>query len=94
MAVKAAAMGKGVVMGDLVLTRDEFETGQLVMPFEEMKCQTAWGDCALRGPTSSWDEPKIEAFKAWISETASADAVYCSHQMRSRDIDDRRHEKR
>ncbi len=94
MSVKAAVMGRGVVMGDLVLTRDEFETGQLVMPFEELKCHMAWGDYALRGPTSSWDEPKIEAFKAWISETASADAVYCSHQMRSRDIDDRRYEKR
>ena len=82
MAVKAAVMGRGVVMGDLVLTREELETGQLVMPFEDMKCKTDWGDFALRGPTSSWDDPKVDAFRAWISEVASDDAAYCSRQMR------------
>ena len=89
MAVKAAVMGKGVVMGDLVLTREELETGQLVMPFEDMKCKTDWGDFALRGPTSGWDDPKVEAFKAWISEAASDDAAYCSGQMQLRTGDDR-----
>lgn len=89
MAVKAAVMGKGVVMGDLVLTRDEFETGQLVMPFEKMKCQTDWGDFALRGPIKSWDDPKVEAFKTWISEAASSDAAYCARQMQSRTGDHR-----
>ncbi len=89
MVVKAAVMGKGIVMGDLVLTRDEFETGQLVMPFEEMKCKTDWGDVALRGPTNGWDDPKVDAFKAWISEAASDDAAYCSDQMQLRTGDDR-----
>ncbi len=83
MAIKAAVMGKGVVMGDLVLTRDEFETGQLVMPFEEFKCETDWGAVALRGPTNGWDDPKVDAFKTWITEVASVDAAYCSRQMRS-----------
>lgn len=89
MAIKAAVMGKGVVMGDLVLTRDELETGQLVMPFEEMKCTTGWGDFGLRGATNGWDDPKVEAFKAWISEAASDDAAYCSDQMQLRTGDDR-----
>lgn len=84
MALKAAVMGRGVVMGDLVLTRDEFEAGQLVMPFEEMSYRTDWGDYALRGPTNGWDDPKVEAFKAWILEAASEDTVYCSGQMQLR----------
>lgn len=75
MAVKAAVMGRGVVMGDLALTRDEFLVGQLIMPFEEMKCKTDHGDYALYGPTSGWNDPKVEAFKTWISVVASADAA-------------------
>jgi LysR family glycine cleavage system transcriptional activator len=83
MAVKAAVMGKGVVMGDLVLTREEFETGQLVMPFEKMKCTTDWGDFALWGPTEGWNDSRVKAFKSWISETASDDAAYCARQLDS-----------
>jgi LysR family glycine cleavage system transcriptional activator len=82
MAVKAAVMGKGVVMGDLVLTREEFESGQLVMPFPDMKCETDWGDFALRGPTHAWNDPKVECFKAWIAEAAVEDAAYCAREMR------------
>ena len=82
MAVKASVMGKGVVMGDLVLTRDEFETGQLVMPFEELMCETDSGDFSLVGSTRAWTDPKVEAFKTWISEVASIDAAYCSRQRR------------
>ena len=78
MAVKAAVMGKGVVMGDLVLTREEFETGQLVMPFEKMKCMTDWGDFALRGPAAGWNDPRVEVFKSWISDAASDDAAFRS----------------
>lgn len=81
MAVRAAVMGKGVVMGDLVLTRDEFETGQLVMPFAGMACRTDWGDFTLMGPGGRWTDPKVEAFKAWISEVASADADYCARRL-------------
>jgi len=78
MAVRAAVLGKGVVMGDVVLTRDEFESGQLVMPFETMKCSTDLGDFALLGSTASWDDPKVDAFKRWITGPASVDAAYCA----------------
>lgn len=78
MAVKAAVLGKGVVMGDLVLTRDEFESGQLIAPFETMKCSTDWGDFALLGSTTSWEDPKVDAFKRWITGPASVDAEYCA----------------
>ena len=74
MAVKAAVMGTGVVMGDVVLTRDEFETGMLVMPFKELRCETDWGKFCLVGSVSSWGDPKIAAFKSWVSEVAANDA--------------------
>jgi LysR family glycine cleavage system transcriptional activator len=84
MAVKAAVMGEGVVMGDLVLTRDEFETGQLVMPFEDLACETDVGDFCLVGAASVWDGPKVEAFKTWIWELASIDAADLSRYTWSR----------
>jgi LysR family glycine cleavage system transcriptional activator len=73
MAVTAAVMGAGVVMGDLLLTHQEFQTGQLVMPFPELRCGTDWGDFCLMGPTERWQEPKVEAFKAWVLEAAEED---------------------
>ncbi|MGD1877036.1 MAG: LysR substrate-binding domain-containing protein [Kiloniellaceae bacterium] len=83
MAVKAAVMGKGVVMGDLVLTREEFDSGLLVMPFGNMLCETDYGDFALRGPTRCWRDPKVEAFKSWFVAAAVDDAENCARQMRS-----------
>lgn len=74
MAVKAAVMGMGVVMGDVVLTRDEFETGMLVMPFKDLRCETDWGKVCLVGSVSSWGDPKVAAFKSWVSEVAANDA--------------------
>jgi len=74
MAVKAAVMGSGIVMGDIVLTRDEFETGALVMPFPNLRCVTDWGRFCLFGLTSSWDAKNVLAFKAWVAEVASSDA--------------------
>ena len=73
MAVKAAVMGMGVVMGDVVLTRDEFETGILVVPFKELRCETDWGKFCLIGSASSWSNPKVEAFKSWVAEVAAND---------------------
>jgi LysR family glycine cleavage system transcriptional activator len=74
MAVKAAVMGLGVVMGDIVLTRNEFETGQLVMPFENLRCETDWGKFCLVGLSDRWRDPKIEAFRSWVAEVAAKDA--------------------
>lgn len=82
MAVKAAVMGKGVVMGDLVLTREEFESGLLVMPFEDMLCETSNSDFALRGPTQTWRDPKVDAFRSWIVAAAADDAANCARRMR------------
>lgn len=83
MAVRAAVLGEGIVMGDVVLTREEFEAGQLVMPFAQMKCATDWGDFALCGPASQWDDPKVEAFRSWIADVAADDVDYCVEQMKA-----------
>lgn len=80
-AVKAAVMGRGVVMGDLILTRDEFETGQLVMPFGNMVHKTDH-DFAVYVHETYRDDPKVHAFKAWISQVASVDDEYCSQHSR------------
>lgn len=74
MAVKAAVMGLGVVMGDVVLTRDEFETGQLVMPFENLRCETDYGKFCLIGLPDRWHDPRVEAFRFWVAEAAAKDA--------------------
>jgi LysR family glycine cleavage system transcriptional activator len=74
MAVKAAVMGLGVVMGDIVLTRDEFETGQLVMPFEDLRCETDYGKFCLVGLRDRWRNTKVDAFRSWVAEVAAKDA--------------------
>jgi LysR family glycine cleavage system transcriptional activator len=84
MAVKAAVMGEGVVMGDLILTRDEFETGQLVIPFEDLACETDLGDFCMVGAAGIWESPKVETFKTWIDEVASIDAAELSRRTWSR----------
>src|SRR6056297_1087856 len=43
MATKAAAMGTGVVMADLVLNRDELASGTLVRPFPDRVCPSPLG---------------------------------------------------
>lgn len=73
MAVTAAVMGAGVVMGDVLLTHHEFQTGQLVMPFPGLRCETERGDFCLMGAAERWHEPKVEAFKAWVLEVAEED---------------------
>jgi LysR family glycine cleavage system transcriptional activator len=78
MAVKAAVMGLGVVMGDIMLIRDEFETGQLVMPFPELRCETDWGRFCLVGPRDRWQDPKVEAFRSWVAEVAAKDTAALS----------------
>lgn len=80
MAVKAAVMGLGVVMGDVVLIRDELETGQLVLPFKELVCETKSGHNCLFGLANRWDEPKVMAFKTWVAEEAARDVEALSLQ--------------
>jgi len=69
MAVKAAVIGSGVVMADLVLCRNEFESGTLVLPFEDLQCETPMGRYCLIGPQDQWQSPKVAAFKAWVLES-------------------------
>lgn len=71
MATKAAVLGSGVVMADLILCRDEIEQNRLVLPFPDMSCETPHGRYALIGSKSRWEEPKVRAFKKWIAAQAS-----------------------
>lgn len=74
MAVKAAIMGMGVVMGDLVLTREEFETGALVTPFDDLRCETEWGRFCLIGSPDKWGDPNVKAFRSWASNVVANEA--------------------
>ena len=74
-AVKAAVLGTGVVMADVTLCRDELEIGTLVLPFENMKCGTPMGRFCLLGGRGKWADPKVEAFKEWVSEVAERDIL-------------------
>ncbi|RYH09775.1 LysR substrate-binding domain-containing protein [Tropicimonas sp. IMCC6043] len=73
MATKAAVMGAGVVMADLVLTRDELEAGMLVTPFPEMTCESTFGTICLLGPGEKWHDPKVRLFRDWVIHEAEAD---------------------
>ncbi len=72
-ATKAAVMGLGVVMADLVLCRDELETGVLVAPFPDMVCTSPDGGICLIGGRDKWQDPKVEAFRSWAHGAAEAD---------------------
>lgn len=73
MAVKAAVMGAGVVMADLVLCRDELAAGALVAPFPEMTCASPLGAICLLGPRDRWEDPRVAAFRGWAMAEAAAD---------------------
>lgn len=73
MATKAAVMGIGVVMADLVLCKDELTSGALVAPFPDMAAQSPRGEICLIASQEVWTAPKVEAFKAWVSEAAEVD---------------------
>ncbi len=72
-AAKAAVMGVGVVMADLVLCRDELESGTLVAPFPDMVCKSPDGGICLLAGRHKWHSPKIEAFRSWAYDIAEAD---------------------
>lgn len=66
MATRAAVMGAGVVMADLVLCQEELARGDLVLPFPEMTCGTPDGAYALIGERQKWNDPKVAAFRDWL----------------------------
>ncbi|WP_371226920.1 LysR substrate-binding domain-containing protein [Roseovarius sp. 2305UL8-3] len=73
MAVKAAVMGTGIVMADLVFCQDELASGALVTPFPDMICPSPYGAICLLGKRDVWDTPKVAAFKTWAAEVARED---------------------
>lgn len=72
-ATKAAVMGTGVLMADLVLNRDELDSGLLVAPFPDMACGSPLGGVCLIGPRDRWEEPRVRAFRDWAWAAAEAD---------------------
>ncbi|WP_052261786.1 LysR substrate-binding domain-containing protein [Leisingera sp. ANG-M1] len=74
MATRAAVIGAGVVMADLVLCRDELARGDLVLPFPDMTCGTPQGSYALIGERQKWNDPKVVAFRDWLRSSSSMPA--------------------
>ena len=72
-ATKAAVMGIGIVMADLVLCRDELQTGILVAPFPDMVCTSPDGGICLIGGRTKWRSAKVEAFRSWALDVAKED---------------------
>ena len=73
MATKAAIMGAGVVMADLVLCRDELDGGALVAPFPDLICPSPFGGICLIGERERWSTPKVTAFRTWVMERSESD---------------------
>lgn len=70
MATRAAVLGAGVVMADLMLCREELETGALVAPFRNQLCEPPTGGICLIGGRDRWDEPSVRAFREWAVKAA------------------------
>lgn len=70
MSVKAAAMGVGIVMGDLMLCREELDLGTLALPFPDMLCDPPEGGYCLLGDKECRKTPNIAAFLDWAEEVA------------------------
>ena len=80
-ATKAAVMGIGVVMADLVLCREELEAGMLIAPFSDMVCQSPLGGICLIGEAEKWTLPKVAAFRSWAHDASKADRASVGHLM-------------
>jgi LysR family transcriptional regulator, glycine cleavage system transcriptional activator len=78
-ATKAAVIGAGVVMADLVLCREEFEAGALVAPFPDMICHSPAGEVCLLGGSEKWDIPKVRAFRSWAHDISEVDRAFVRH---------------
>ncbi|PRY25139.1 LysR family transcriptional regulator [Aliiruegeria haliotis] len=73
MATRAAVIGSGVVMADLVLCREEIERGQLVLPFPDMVRTSPQGPICLISHRERWQEPKVRRFAEWVEQEAGRD---------------------
>ncbi|MFD1343149.1 LysR substrate-binding domain-containing protein [Litorisediminicola beolgyonensis] len=72
-ATKAAVMGVGVVIANIVLCHEELASETLVAPFPDLVCDSPLGSVCLIGAGDKWTSPKVEAFKAWAYDIAAAD---------------------
>lgn len=75
MSTKAAALGAGVIMADLVLCGEELASGALVLPFPELTIPAGRADVCLLGPRDRWETPKVRAFRDWAQREAQKDIV-------------------
>jgi len=80
-ATKAAVIGAGIVMADLVLCREEFEAGVLVAPFPDMICHSPAGEVCLLGGSEKWDIPKVRAFRSWARDISAVDRAFVQHLL-------------
>ncbi|MBF9057954.1 LysR family transcriptional regulator [Rhodobacterales bacterium HKCCSP123] len=83
-ATKAAVMGIGVVMADLVLCREELEAGTLVAPFPDMVCASPLGGICLLGDDEKWHLEKVQVFRSWAYESAEKDRAYVAQRLERR----------
>ena len=81
-AAKAAVMGTGFVMADLLLCREELEAGLLIAPFNDLITESPFGGICILGVSEKWNEPKVEAFRTWTLEVAKNDVEYLKSQRR------------
>lgn len=68
MAVQAAVAGLGVAMADLLLIRNELDSGQLVAPFDVVVSDDT--GYYFFWPNDRSDDPKIAAFRDWLLQEA------------------------
>jgi LysR family glycine cleavage system transcriptional activator len=71
--VKAAVMGEGLIIADMVLCRQELAQGSLVLPFPELRHEMPWGWVCLIGMRDRGDDPDVVAFRTWLAAEAAAD---------------------
>jgi DNA-binding transcriptional LysR family regulator len=75
MATRAAVMGTGFVMSDLVLCRAELEAGLLVTPFPDMICPAPLGGICVMCARERRRDHRIDAFVSWAVELGQAEAA-------------------
>ena len=72
-AMKAAILGTGVVMADLLLCQDELSNGTLVLPWPDMLVESRRGWVSLICKDAIKEDRKVAAFRSWVIEVAKED---------------------
>ncbi|SLM27632.1 Glycine cleavage system transcriptional activator [Desulfamplus magnetovallimortis] len=63
-ALQAAASGLGIALGNLVLIKEDLESGRLVMPFKDLVVKT--GEYYVTWPDINSKSKVVEAFRGWM----------------------------